>query len=428
MSRETFSLLRTRRFLPLFLTQFLGAFNDNVYKNAVVILITYRIGATVTAKPELLVTLAAGIFILPFFLFSATAGALADKYEKARLIRLIKLVEIAIMGLGLAAFWLADVWFLLAVLFLMGTHSAFFGPLKYAILPDHLKDDELIGGNGLIEAATFVAILLGTVLGGIIVLQDGGIITVAAFCILLAVLGYVTSTGIPATTPTATEIVVPWNIVTATKRLMVEARQDPVVRAAMIGISWFWFLGATYLAQFPNLAKNTLHADETVVVLFLVLFAIGIAVGSLLCNIVLKGRISMRYVPPAAVLLGLLSVVFYGSIAGYDWQQDKLLDAAGFMVQPGGWAVILCLLLIATAGGFFSVPLYALIQARMVADHRARAIAALNIQNSAFMVGSAVIAAVVLALGVDVALLLAAVGVVTIPLGLWLRRALQSAR
>lgn len=417
-----FSLFRTRRFAPLFLTQFLGAFNDNLFKNALVILIAFRLGTQSAIPGPLLVTMAAGIFILPFFLFSAWAGQLADRHDKARLIRIIKFAEIVIMLAGAAALFAEDLWGLMAILFLMGSQSAFFGPLKYSILPDHLRADELVGGNALIEAATFLAILFGTILGSILVLRAGGIAMVALLVVGLAALGYGASRFVPAAPAAAPDLEFSLNPFVAMAGIMRVAIRPPELFAAILGISWFWLVGATFLAQFPNLVK-LMGGDETVVALFLVLFAVGIAIGSLLCNLLLKGTVSTRLLPWAALVLAAASLhLAWGAdavIAG------AITDPAGiatFLARPGAWPILADLVVIAAAGGVFVVPLYAFIQMKAEIAARARVIAALNVMNSAFMVASAVLSLALLSVGLGVPLLLAVTGGLTLPLGVGLAR------
>lgn len=428
MARQ-FSLLARRRFAPLFFTQFLGAFNDNLYKNALVILIAYRLGTQSTLSGPLLVTLAAGIFILPFFLFSAWAGQLADRHDKARLIRIIKFAEIVIMLAGAAALLAQDLWALMAVLFLMGSQSAFFGPLKYGILPDHLRADELVGGNALIEAATFIAILLGTILGSVLVLREGGVTLVALFVVGLAVLGYGASRFVPKAPAAAPDLALSLNPFAAMSSIMRVALRPPEVFAAILGISWFWLVGATFLAQFPNLVK-LMGGDETVVALFLVLFAVGIALGSLLCNLLLRGAISTRLLPWAALVLAAASLhLAWGANFMMDDVGTELEGITAFLARPGAWPIVLDLVVIAAAGGVFVVPLYAFIQARAAVAARARVIAALNVMNSAFMVVSAIVSLFLLSAGVSVPLLLGVTGALTLPAALLLARYLaQRAR
>lgn len=419
MGYRQFSLLKSRRFLPLFLTQFLGAFNDNLFRNALVILITYRLGDAAGVRADLLVTLAAGIFILPFFVFSATAGELADRYDKARLIRLTKLAEIAIMALGTLAFFMADVWFLLAVLLLMGTQSAFFGPLKYGILPDHLRGDELVGGNALIEAATFLAILAGTIIGGLIVLQWGGIVMVSAMTVGVAAVGYWTSRHVPPAPGTIGALTIHWNPLPASVHILREIFSRRDLTAAALGISWFWLLGAMFMAQFPNLAKGVLAADEQVVVLFLMVFAAGIGVGSVLAGMLLHGQISARLTPWAGALMALaaLDLLFAPAVSA-----DTLRGVAVFLSDGAGWRICADLFALSAAAGLYVVPLYAILQSRAPTDKRARVIAGLNILNAAFMVAASVMGVAALASGVVVTALLALTGALSFPVAWAVRR------
>lgn len=397
MIENQFHLLASRRFLPLFTVQFLGALNDNVFKNALVILITYRLAQALGANGQVLVTAAAGIFILPFFLFSAPAGQLADKLHKTRLVRLVKLVEVVLMGLAAVGFLIGDVWALMGVLFLMGTQSAFFGPVKYGILPDLLREDELIGGNALFEAGTFLAILVGTIVGGLLVLAPGGIEAVAGLVVLVALAGWGASLLVPATRAAAPELRINPNILGETWAIVRHAASRRDVFLAILGISWFWLVGATFLSQFPNFAKDVVGADETVVTLFLTLFSLGIAIGSLLCNKLLGGAISAKYVPVAALgmtaaTLDLVLATSNGLAPG-----QTLLDARAFLADPGHWRIVVDLLLIPLCGGVYIVPLYAIMQTRGPEEHRSRVIAANNILNALFMVAAAVIASAMLA-------------------------------
>ena len=291
MSENQFHLMKTRRFLPLFVTFFLGAANDNLFRNAMAILILYRLAGPAGLDGKILVSMAGGIFILPFFLFSALAGELADKYEKSRLIRRVKIAEILIMGMGAAGLVAGDAYFLLAVLFLMGTQSAFFGPVKYAILPSHLREDELIAGNAMMEAGTFLAILLGTIAGGLLILGPNGAAIVGAAVFGVAVAGWRASQSIPTAEPPAPDLVIDRNPARATWRVMRQANATPDIRLAILGISWFWLVGATLLSQFPNLAKFAFNADNEVVTLFLATATVGIATGSCVLNIMLNGAI-----------------------------------------------------------------------------------------------------------------------------------------
>lgn len=411
MRQSEFALLRSRRFLPLFVTQFLGAMNDNVFKNAFVILVLYGMAGIGDAHAQLLVTVAAGVFILPYFLFSATAGQMADAMEKSRLIRRIKLAEIAIMAGGVAGLLIGDPYLLLAVLFLMGAQSAFFGPVKYGILPNHLREHELVGGNGLIEAGTFLAILIGTIAGGLLVLGDGGIATVSLVLLVLAAAGWLASRGIPEAGPDTPGLRIETNFLAETARIVRHAGRDRTLLLTILGLSWFWLLGATFLSQFPTMARAVLGADEGVVTLFLVAFSIGIAIGSLACNALLKGEVSARYVPLAAIamtaFIGDLCLALSGRVPG-----AELVGATAFAAEPGNWRILADLVGLAVAGGLYSVPLFAILQARSEAEHRARNIAANNVLNAAFMVAGAAWAAAMLAAGLDVVSVFASIAAV----------------
>ena len=412
MRQNLSHLLRTRRFLPLFVTQALGALNDNVFRNALFILVTYRIAVAAGSDAQIQVTLAAGLFILPFFLFSALAGQLADKYEKARLIRLVKFCEIPIMGLAAAGFFIGEAGFLMAVLFLMGTQSTFFGPLKYGILPDLLADDELIGGNGLIEAGTFLAILAGTIAGGLLILTDRGIEVVSASLIGLALAGWAASFLIPRAAAAAPDLKVNPNILAETRRIVVQAAESRAIMLSILGISWFWLVGATLLAQFPAYAKDVLGADQGVVTLFLSAFTIGIGLGSLLCNKLLGGEITAKYVPFGALGMTLFSVDLYFASAQAAPLSAALVGVAEFLSRPASWRILADLLGIAFCGGIYSVPLYAILQSRSDADNRARTIAANNIVNALFMVAAAAATTAMLAAGFSVPQVFLAIGVV----------------
>ncbi len=412
MLRSQFKLLAQRRFLPLFITQSLGAFNDNVFKNALVILITFQLATQAGLDASLMVTAAAGIFILPFFLFSASAGQLADKFDKARLIRVVKQVEILLMMGAGVGFYLGSVPVLMTILFLMGAQSAFFGPLKYGILPDHLRPDELISGNGLIQAATFLAILLGTVVGGVFILSDRGT-TVISYCVVFfALVGWMASRYIPPTLPADPDIRVNPNFLGETWRIVGYTSQRREIFAPIIGVSWFWLVGATFLAQVPTFGKAVLGGSEGVVTLLLLVFSVGIGIGSLLCNRLLRGQVHARFAPFGALGISLFSIDLY--FAGSGWviaAGSQLMEVRTFLQSWQGVRVLLDMLLIAVSGGVFIVPLNAMVQARSETSHRARNIAAVNILNSLFMVSSAIISGLLLALGMSVPELFLIVGI-----------------
>jgi len=378
MHNSLLHLLRTKRFLPLFVTQFLGALNDNLFKNALVILVIYRIAAAAELNGQVLVTVAAGIFILPFFLISATAGQVADKFEKSGLIRWIKAGEIVIMAMAAIGFWIGNVYFLMAVLFFMGVQSALFGPVKYSILPDYLRQDELIGGNALVEAGTFLAILIGTIAGGLLILRDQGTLMVSAGVVSFACLGWISSFFLPRVPAPAPALKINPNIVGETWAIVKKAAERRDIFLSILGISWFWLVGATFLSQFPAFTKDVLSADETVVTLFLTLFSVGIGVGSLLCNRLLKGEITAKYVPLGAVGMTVFTIDLYIASIGGGGAGAPLLDAMAFIAKPANWRIVLDLVAIAVCGGLYIVPLYAILQSRSEESHRSRIIAANN--------------------------------------------------
>lgn len=394
-----FDLLKTRRFLPLFITQFLGAFNDNTFKNALVILITYKIAVS-SLNAQLLVTAAAGIFILPFFLFSATAGQLADKFEKSRLMAVVKLAEVLVMVLAAFGFHSQNVPMLMLVLFLLGTQAAFFGPVKYAILPNQLAEDELIAGNGLVEAGTFLSILLGTITGGALVLLPYGEYLISVIICILAAAGFVSSLYIPNTLVRNPELKISLNFIRETYRVIQYSKERWDIYLAILGISWFWLVGAVFLAEFPIFTRDILHANENVVTYFIALFSCGIAVGSLFCNRLLRGKVHATYVPLGALGITIFTIDLYiaarhASLASY----AQLLTPLQFLHSFNGWRISLDLLLAAACGGIYTVPLYAMLQANSEASHRARVIASNNVINSLFMVAAALATLVMLNLG-----------------------------
>ena len=414
---ESRDVLISRRFFPLFATQMLGALNDNLFKNAVVVLVLFR-----GSGNALLVPLAGGVFILPYALFSALAGQLADRFDKAHLIRLTKLYEIALMALAAIGFLSASEAFLLIVLFGLGVQATFFGPLKYGILPELLDDARLVEGNGLIEASTFVGILLGTVLGGIVVLVDHGR-AIAAGCVLtVAIAGWLFARAVPSVAPAAPSLTISVGIVTATGRLLAEARRNRVVWVCILALSWFWALGAAFLAEFPIIVKQGFGATGQVVTLLLAVFSIGVGAGSLLAARVLRGAISARPVVPACLLLSAFALDFA-------FAAGRITPAAGWhtipalLAHPGGWRVLLDLFAVAVCGGSYSVPLYALLQAHAAPAWRARMVAANNVMNAVFMVAGAALLAAGAAAHLAPASLLALFGTANAAVALALGRA-----
>ncbi len=396
-----FDLLRERRFAPFFWTQFAGALNDNLFKNALVIFLAFQAAGMSGADANTLVNLAGAVFIAPFVLLSATAGQLADKYEKSRLIRQVKLLEIAIMAVALYGFWQRDLAVLFTALGLMGVQSTLFGPVKYAILPQHLRREELTGGNGLVEMGTFVAILLGTIAGGILVaMAPGGPARAGAVAVVVAVIGWLASRGIPHTPPVAPALRINWNPVSETFRNLRLAHRNRVVWRSMLGISWFWFYGTTFLAQFAGFTKDFLGGDESVTTFLLAVFSVGIGIGSLLCERLSGRRVEIGLVPFGAIGLTLFAVDLWFAAKGLRATGTAAL--AVFLADPAHWRVAFDLVMIGLFGGFYIVPLYAMIQERSEPTHRSRIIAANNIVNAVFMVASAAIAIGLLRAGLSV--------------------------
>ncbi len=394
-----FGLLRERRFLPFFCTQFLGAFNDNVYKNALVIMLAFHAASITTISAGTLVNLCGGLFILPFFLFSATAGQLADKFDKSRIIRAIKVFEIGIMVIGSIGFIHNNLSLLIVALFLMGLHSTLFGPVKYSILPQHLRPEEIVGGNGMIEMGTFLAILIGTILGGLLVAQAQFAALVSVTVVAVACAGYLTSRAIPAAPPAAADLRINWNPVTETWANLKFTKQNRTVFLSVLGISWFWFYGATLLAQFPNYCKDVLGGDEHVATVMLTMFSIGVGTGSLLCERLSGHKVEIGLVPFGSIGLTVFALdLYFASPAA----AGPLVGAAEFLARAGSWRILFDLVMIGVFGGFYIVPLYALIQTRSERSHQSRIIAGNNILNALFMVVSAVMAVALLGAGFSI--------------------------
>jgi 1-acyl-sn-glycerol-3-phosphate acyltransferase len=347
-----------------------------------------------------LVNLCAGLFILPFFLFSATAGQIADKYDKSRIIRYVKLLEIGIMVIGAAGFMQQNLTLLIGALFLMGLHSTLFGPVKYSILPQHLKVEELVGGNGLVEMGTFLAILIGTVLGGVLIAQENSATLVSVTVIAIACAGYLVSRAVPGAPPAAPDLKINWNPLTETWANLKFTRQNRTVFLSVLGISWFWFYGATLLAQFPNYCKDVLGGDEHVATVMLTTFSIGVGTGSLLCERLSGHKVEIGLVPFGSIGLTLFALDLY--FASPAAAVTHVVGAAQFLAQSANWRILFDLVMIGMFGGFYIVPLYALIQSRAERSHQSRIIAGNNILNALFMVGSAAMAVVLLGAGVTI--------------------------
>jgi len=386
-----FQLLNEQRFRPFFLTQFLGAFNDNVFKTALITLVAFHTNSLTSMSGSMLATLLPGLFIMPFFLFSATAGQIADKLEKSKLIRMIKVFEIWIMLFASAGFFLHNIWLLAAALFMMGTHSTLFGPVKYSYLPQHLKENELIGGNGMVEMGSFVAILLGQVLGAWLSMQSHHELYTSITIIVIGFLGYFSSQGIPETPAMVSHLKINWNPITETIRNVKLFWPQQTIWVAIVAISWFWFYGATLLAQFPNLAKTVLHGDESVFIMLLSVFSIGIGIGSLLCEKLSKGNLELGLVVFGAIGLSLFGIDLYASSTSiHEASSGIALDYKGFLSNLNHWRLMADIALIGLFGGFYIVPLYVLIQTRSDKNYQSRVIAANNIMNAFFMVASTI--------------------------------------
>ena len=399
-------LVRTRRFLPLFATQLLGAFNDNLFKNAMVLYVVYSVYNS-EAEEARFSAIASGLFIIPFFLLSALSGQLADMRDKARIIRIVKFCEILIMLVGSAGLLLAwqgiavssiAIPLMLLALFAMGVHSTFFGPIKYAILPQHLLPGEVLAGTGLVEAGTYMAILGGTILAGWIDVQ-----WVAGAVVAIAILGYLTGRQVPPAPPLEVPEPLDFHFVRSSIALVRNTMHDRRVFLAIMAISFFWTIGAVLIIQFPPLAKNVLQASKEVASLFLVIFSVGVAIGSVSINALLKGTVSARYAPASVIGMGAFVVAFY--LVCTAWSLDSaggLLDAGRFIVRPLAIPLLLTLLGIAIAGGMFVVPLYAFLTTFVAKAQTARTIAANNIVNSGAMVLGSLLAIGLSALGVAI--------------------------
>jgi predicted MFS family arabinose efflux permease len=423
-------MLRRRRFLPLFVTQLLNAFNDNLYKTAMVLFVVYSVYNSESAEGTFS-AVASGVFILPFFLFSAISGQLADMRDKARIIRIIKAAEIGIMTVGAAGLLLAwhgvavhtaAIPLMMVALFAMGIHSTFFGPIKYAILPQHLHEDEVLAGTGLVEAGTYIAILFGTILAGWIPVEAA-----AAGVIGTAAIGYLVSREVPSAPPQGEIEPLDFHFVRSSIALVRNTSHDRRVFLAIMAISFFWTIGAVLFIQFPPLAKNVLTASKEVASLFLVIFSIGVAIGSVSVNALLKGTVSARYSPVSVIAMGGFVLAFY--FVCREWTPDAngaLLDVPSFIVHPLAVPLLLCLLGIAVAGGMFVVPLYAFLTTFVPKAQTARTIAANNIVNSGAMVVGSLLATGLSAMGIDIVhhlLLTAAMCLVSAWLGWLLLRA-----
>ena len=417
-----FALLRQRRFAPFFWTQFTGAANDNIFKFALTVLLTYRLPHA-WLPPELAGLVIAGLFILPFVLFSATAGQLADKYDKARVMRAVKSMEVVIMAAALWGLWQGHVAVLLLCIVGMGLHSTLFGPAKFAYLPAHLRAHELTGGNGLVEMGTFVAILLGNVAGGLLIaLPDGGALAVGLCCLAVALLGRWTAQRVPATPAPMPDLRIEWNPWRETWRNLRLAREDRLLWHTLLAISWMWFYGAVFLAQFPGFAKDVLLGDEQVALMLLVIFSLGLGLGSLACERLSRGQVEIGLTPLGAMAMTVFAIDLFFACAQVQAPLQGLWTASDFLQQPAHGRVVIDLLGLSLGAGVYSVPMYALFQWRGPTTHVSRLVAANNILNALYMVMSSLLAGALLALGWDTADLFLWLGVANALHLLWLLR------
>lgn len=398
-------LLKQRRFAPLFVTQLLNAFNDNLYKNAMVLFVVYSVYNSAEAE-TVFSGVASAVFILPFFLLSAMSGQLADMRDKARIIRIVKAAEIGIMTVGAAGLLMAwqgmltevvAIPLMMLALLAMGVHSTFFGPIKYAILPQHLKREEVLAGTGLVEAGTYIAIMGGTIVAGFVSVQVAAMLVIG-----ISIIGYITSRQVPPAPPFVEGQAVDRHIIRASIALVRTTMDNREVFYAILAISFFWTIGAVLFIQFPPLAKNVLMASKEVASLFLVIFSIGVAIGSVAINALLKGAVSARYSPISVIFMGLFVAAFYWVCHLWDGvpHGSELMDVATFIAEPLAPLVLFTLLLIAIAGGMFVVPLYAFLTTKVDPSQASRTVAANNIVNSGAMVGGSVLALGLSAAGV----------------------------
>ncbi|WP_160243036.1 MFS transporter [Acinetobacter indicus] len=423
------NLLATRRFLPMFCTQFLGALNDNVFKQALLLVITYGWISQQSGSISTLNNLAALLFILPYFIFSATAGQIADKYERSQLVRYLKLLEIAVMLLATVGFLIGNLWLLMFALFLMGTQSTFFGPIKYAILPEILKPNELMSGNALFQSGTSIAILVGMILGGAVIsLSAGNLLWISLTVLAIAVVGYLASRFILKQPIAAPQLQVDWNFFRTSIQTLKYAKNLPLIFLILLGNSWYWFYGATYLTQIPQLTQQNLHASENVVSLLLTFFSVGIGVGSLLCRKIGGTEVNIKMVPIGAVGLTVFAFYLAAALTFVPPQTGELLGLSEVFQQ--GWSyyhVMLAVTLLGISGGFYIVPLYAMMQAYSPRSHRARVVAANNILNAIFMVSSAIFSIIILSvLQIDLKILFCITAVLSAIFTIWLLFKLKS--
>ncbi|MGP9556859.1 MFS transporter [Psychrobacter sp. AOP7-A1-24] len=418
-----FQLFKRRRFSAMFFTQFLGAFNDNVFKQALILMLTYTAASKLGVEVSILNNLAAMLFILPYFLFSALAGQIADKYEKSKLTQFIKLLELVIMTVAAVGFVFEWYALLFVALFLMGTHSTFFGPIKYAYLPQAMKEDELVGANGLFQMGTSLAILVGMIVAGVLTQLSQSLYWISATVLVVAVLGYLAARYIPNMPAMQPNLKINWNIITTSLATVRYLYSLPFLFCIILGNSWFWFYGATFLTQVPEFSKVILLGDESVVIFLLTLFSVGVSIGSVMCKTLTKNKVSLHLLPFGIAGLSIFAIDLYFSLSGLDINvnNDTLLGISDLFNISGSWRVFADLFLLGFSGGLYIVPLYASMQAYAPKSHRARIVGANNIFNAIFMVTSAIFAIVILnTLGFTLPQLFLVTGLLNIVFGTFL--------
>jgi acyl-[acyl-carrier-protein]-phospholipid O-acyltransferase / long-chain-fatty-acid--[acyl-carrier-protein] ligase len=395
-----YSLFLKRRFWPIFLSTFLGAFNDNLLRSGLVVLIAYSAirGIELPTRPEILVTICSALLVMPMLLFSGIAGGLADKYEKSRLVTYTKIAEVGIMLCVFYGFATQNIFLLMAMLFVSGTHTTFYGPIKYSILPDHLSSKELLAGNGFMAGGSYLAILSGMIIGGLLVEMPGNIIGIVA--VTIALIGLVASFFIPLAHPPRPETKINFHILKGSLDIVVHAYRDRAVVLAIYALSWFLLVGSVYISQFANYAQGVVHANNEVYILFLTLFSIGIAIGSLITDTLLKGEISARLMPYAAMGMSVFTylMLFTTPVP----EHAGLLNLREFVSTTDYWPMLLCMVLVAICGGIYMVPLYAIIQSRTLKEYRSRVMAASNLADSVFLTAAAIVSALLLSIGFDI--------------------------
>lgn len=417
-----FALLKSRRFLPLFLVQFLGAFNDQVYQKAFIALLTYRLAEQLGLPIAILGIIASALFILPFALITASAGQLADRRDKAILMRWIKAWEIVVMGMAVIGYYTQNVYWLYFVVFLMGAQSAMFAPIKYSVLPQYLHRDELMGGNALVQGFTFLAIIFGTVIGNELILREGGVLIVSIVVVAIAVIGFIAALFTPSAPPRPVAGKVDWFFPRAIYRLIVACRANRPAMRAIFAISWFWFLGATFLSLLPSYATEELGVDVGVLTVLLAGFSIGVAIGAVMSSVISRGKINVNLPPIGALGLAIMAVELWFATPPDPLAGAELLSRAEFFSSFTGWRILIDFTVLAAFAGMYVTPLNAVLQSEAPDDTRASYIACSNVVDSSFIVLSAILTGVLIAVGVPTAETLVLVTVTGLPMAFLVAR------